>query len=61
MKELAEYRVNLMKKMEDTAQAFREECLKTSDPYAPLHASGWNIHQIAVHTRDVDEMVYRLA
>jgi hypothetical protein len=60
MKELAEYRVNLMKKLEDAAQAFREECLKTSDPYAPLHASGWNIHQIAVHTRDVDEMVYGL-
>ena len=60
MKELAEYRVNLMKKLEDTAQAFREECLKASDPYAPFDAAGWNVHQIAVHTRDVDELVYGL-
>jgi hypothetical protein len=60
MKELAEYPVNLMKKLEEVAQAFREECLKASDPYAPLDAAGWNIHQIAVHTRDVDELVYGL-
>ncbi len=60
MKELAEYRVNLMQKLEDSAQAFREECLKASDPYAPFDAAGWNVHQIAVHTRDVDELVYGL-
>ena len=60
MKELAEYRVNLMKKLEDSAQAFREECLKVNDPYAPFDAAGWNVHQIAVHTRDVDELVYGL-
>ena len=60
MKELAEYRVNLMKKLEDSAQAFREECLKANDPYAPFDAAGWNVHQIAVHTRDVDELVYGL-
>jgi len=60
MKELAEYRMNLMKKLEDSAQAFREECLKANDPYAPFDATGWNVHQIAVHTRDVDELVYGL-
>jgi hypothetical protein len=60
MKELAEYRMNLMKKLEDSAQAFREECLKANDPYAPFDAAGWNVHQIAVHTRDVDELVYGL-
>src|SRR5512134_111428 len=60
MKELAEYRTNLMKRLEDSAQAFRDECLKTSDPYAPSDAAGWNVHQIAVHTRDVDELVYGL-
>jgi hypothetical protein len=58
MRELAEYRVKLMQKLEETANAFREECLKTQDPYAPLHSKGWNVHQIAVHTRDVDELVY---
>ena len=60
MKELAEYRLNLMKKLEDSAQAFQDECLKASDPYAPFDAAGWNVHQIAVHTRDIDELVYGL-
>jgi hypothetical protein len=60
MKELTEYRVNLMQRLEDTANAFRAECLHVSDPYAPLNADGWNVHQIAVHTRDVDELVYGL-
>ena len=60
MKELVEYRMNLMNRLEDTARAFREECLKVKDPYAPFDASGWNVHQIAVHTRDVDELIYGL-
>ena len=60
MKELAEYRVNLIKKLENSAEAFREECLKTGDPYAPFDAAAWNVHQVAVHTRDVDELVYSL-
>jgi hypothetical protein len=60
MKELSEYRMKLMQKLEETANAFREACLKAPDPYAPLQADGWNIHQIAVHTRDVDELVYGL-
>ena len=60
MKELAEYRMNLMKRLEDAANAFREECLKVNDPYAPINSDGWNVHQIAVHTRDVDELVYGL-
>ncbi len=60
MKELAEYRVNLMNRLEETASTFREACLAVNDPYAPLDAQGWNVHQIAVHTRDVDELVYGL-
>ena len=60
MKELSEYRMKLMQKLEETASAFREECRQAQDPYAPLHADGWSVHQIAVHTRDVDELVYGL-
>lgn len=60
MKELTEYRTNLIKRLEEAANAFRDECLKVDDPYAPLDADGWNVHQIAVHTRDVDELVYSL-
>jgi hypothetical protein len=60
MKELAEYRTNLMKRLEESAKTFREECLQANDPYAPFGTDGWTIHQIAVHTRDVDELVYGL-
>lgn len=60
MKELAEYRMKLIKRLEDAANAFRDACLQVNDPYAPLHADGWNVHQIAVHTRDVDKLVYGL-
>lgn len=60
MKELDEYRVNLMERLEEAASAFRDACLAVKDPYTPLEEGGWNIHQIAVHTRDVDELVYGL-
>jgi hypothetical protein len=60
MKELGEYRTNLLKKLEDSAKAFRDECLQASDPYASVDTDGWTVHQIAVHTRDVDELVYGL-
>lgn len=58
MKELAEYRMNLMKRLEDSAKAFRDECLQVKDPHVPLDADGWTVHQVAVHTRDVNELVY---
>jgi Mycothiol maleylpyruvate isomerase N-terminal domain len=60
MKELAEYRMNLIQRLADSAEAFRNECLQVNDPYAPTEADGWTVHQIAVHTRDVDELVYGL-
>lgn len=60
MKELKEYRVKLLERLENAAKDFREECLAAKDPYAPLDENGWNVHQIAVHTRDADELVYGL-
>ena len=60
MKELSEYRMNLMEKLADAANAFRTEYLAVQDPYAPLEEGGWNAHQVAVHTRDVDKLVYGL-
>ena len=60
MKELEEYRISLMEKLEAAAKAFRAECLAAKDPYAPLGRDGWSIHQIAAHTRDVDKLVYGL-
>ena len=60
MKELTEYRMRLLQRLEDAAIEFRTECLKIHEPYAPLGADGWTVHQIAVHTRDVDALVYGL-
>ena len=60
MKELTEYRTNLLKRLEDAANEFRDACLNVEDPYAPVDENGWNVHQIAAHTRDVNELVYGL-
>lgn len=60
MKELEEYRKSLMEKLEEAAREFRAECLAANDPYVPLKEGDWNIHQIAVHTRDVDKLIYGL-
>ncbi|HMB23687.1 MAG: DinB family protein [Chloroflexota bacterium] len=58
MKELVEYRIELMKRLLEAANEFRTACLKVEDPHAPLSDDGWSVHQIAVHTRDVDRLVY---
>jgi hypothetical protein len=60
MKELEEYRMSLMQKLEEAATSFRGEVLAVKDPYAPVENDAWNVHQIAVHTRDVDKLVYGL-
>jgi hypothetical protein len=60
MKELEEYRINLMEQLKATAKAFREACLAAPDPYVPLEPDGWSVHQIAMHTREVEEFVYGL-
>ncbi len=57
MKELLEYRTQLMDRLVEAAKEFRAACLAVKDPYAPLE-DGWSVHQIAVHTRDVDKLVY---
>ena len=60
MKELSEYRANLIDKLAAAAKEFRAACLAVKDPHAPLEEDGWNVHQVAVHTRDVDKLVYGL-
>lgn len=59
MKELTEYRANLIERLLSSAREFREACLAVNDPSAPLD-DGWNVHQIAAHTRDVHDLVYDL-
>jgi len=58
MKELNEYRVLLINKLVTSAKDFQAACLAVKDPFAPLEEGGWNVHQVAAHTRDVDQLVY---
>ena len=60
MKELSDYRRNLIEKLINAASDFRAACLAVRDAYAPLGAGEWNTHQVAVHTRDIDKLVYGL-
>lgn len=56
MKEVFEYRVKMIERLERAAQEFCDACLARSAS-AKL-AGEWNAHQIAAHTRDVAERVY---
>jgi len=58
MKELLEYRRQLMDAFDASAKEFRAECLAARDPHSPVAEGGWNVHQLAAHTRDVDKLVY---
>jgi hypothetical protein len=58
MNELAEYRMKLVTELEAAAKEFQKAALAVKDPYRPIEEGGWNVHQIAVHTRDVDRLVY---
>ena len=58
MKELKEYRVELTKRYSMAAKEFRGACLVVQDEFIPLDKDGWNMHQIAVHVRDVNQLVY---
>ena len=60
MKELKDYRKSLIEKLVNTAKEFRDASLAMKDSFEPLEEGGWNVHQVAVHTRDVDQLVYGL-
>ncbi len=58
MKQLEEYRGKLLNRLEKAAEEFRAACLSARDPYAEVEPGGWSVHQLAAHTRDVDQLVY---
>jgi hypothetical protein len=60
MEELNDYRRRLMDRLEAAAKEFRAACLGVKDIYEPIEPGGWNVHQVAVHTRDVEELAYGL-
>jgi hypothetical protein len=59
MKEVTGYRTQLISKLIASAREFQEACLAVQDPVVPVE-DGWNIHQVATHVRDVDQLVYGL-
>jgi len=58
MKELTEYRRQLIAKLESSAHDFCAACLAVKDPFAALAGDGWSVHQIASHLRDADQLAY---
>jgi hypothetical protein len=56
MKELIEYRIKMIERLEQSAQEFYDDC-KSCDPSAKLRGD-WTVHQIASHTRSVDKLLY---
>lgn len=58
MKELHEYREKLVKRLDEVVVEFRDACLAAKYPREPLEPGAWSVHQIAVHARDVDRLVY---
>jgi hypothetical protein len=59
LNELLVYRQNLMDRILIASQEFCTACRSVKDIRAPIE-EGWNTHQLAAHTRDVDKMVYGL-
>jgi hypothetical protein len=60
MNQLFDYRSKLVDQLASAAEEFRAACLAVGDPFKVVDAGGWNTHQVAVHTRDVNQMVYGL-
>jgi hypothetical protein len=60
MKELLEYRASLIDWLVAVTDEFCAACLAVKDAFVPLAEGEWNVHQIAVHVRDVDKLVYGL-
>jgi len=60
MNQLLEYRSKLIDRLESVADEFHQACLAIGDPFKAIEGDGWNTHQLAAHTRDVDKLVYGL-
>jgi len=59
MKELLEYREKLVERLRAASREFCAACKAAKDPFA-AGGGGWNVHQLAAHTRDVEKQVYGL-
>lgn len=57
MKELLEYREKLMTRLPEAAKEFCLACESFANPFEKVDGD-WNVHQIASHTRDVENLIY---
>jgi hypothetical protein len=57
MKELLEYRVKMIVRLDEAAREFRLACEAVSDPFEKIEGE-WTLHQIASHIRDTEKLVY---
>jgi hypothetical protein len=60
MEQLLEYRTHLLDRYEAATRQFCEAVETAARSKVQNEASGWDAHQIAAHTRDVEKMVYGL-
>ena len=60
MNQLLEYRLKLVGQLKFAVEEFRQACMRVDEPFKALGEGSWNAHQVAAHTRDVEEMVYGL-
>lgn len=57
MKELMEYRVKMLERLDEAVKEFCAACESFNDPFTKADGD-WTVHQIAAHARDVDQFVY---
>lgn len=60
MKQLMEYRSKLIDRLESVTDEFHKACLAIDNPFKAIDEGGWNTHQLAAHTCDVEKLVYGL-
>lgn len=58
MDPLQEYRQQLVARFEQATHEFHDVVEAVTSPKLPLAVGGWSAHQIAVHTRDTQTLVY---
>jgi len=50
----------LLNRLVSATKELCDACLAVNDAHEPIGEEGWNVHQIATHTRDVNKLVYGL-
>ena len=60
MEQLLEYRRQLLARYEKAARELCQAVEARTDPTVPIEGSEWNAHQLAVHVRDAEKLVYGL-